>query len=71
MERNQILLEILSDPDIMEKYSLQRDEIITLTTNAPYNKKIVEVLATIINENDNHLNSTMIYKKIKNIHNIG
>lgn len=71
MERNQILREILSDPEIMEKYRLSSDEINRITTNAPYSKKIVEVLSTIINENDNHLNSSMIYKKIKNIHNIG
>ncbi len=71
MERNQILREILSDPDIMDKYKIKHDEINNFTTNAPYSKKIVEVLSTIINENDNHLNSSMIYKKIKNIHNIG
>ena len=71
MERNQILREILSDPEIMDKYRLPMEEINSLTTNAPYSKKVVEVLSTIINENDNHLNSSMIYKKIKNIHNIG
>ncbi len=71
MERNEILREILSDPEIMQKYRLQQDELNNLTTNAPYSNKIVEVLSTIINENDNHLNSSMIYKKIKNIHNIG
>ena len=71
MERNEILREILSDPEIMQKYRLQENEIKTLNSNAPYSKKIVEVLSTIINENDNHLNSSMIYKKIKNIHNIG
>ncbi len=71
MERNQILREVLSDPDIIEKYRLRLDELNTLTTNAPYSTKIVEVLSTIINENDNHLNSSMIYKKVKNIHNIG
>ncbi len=71
MERNQILREILSDPEIIDKYRLRADEINSITTNAPYSKKIVEVLSIIINENDNHLNSSMIYKKIKNIHNIG
>ena len=71
MERNNILREILSDPEIMEKYDIQEDVLGELTTNAPYSKKIVEVLSVIINENDNHLNSSMIYKKIKKIHNIG
>lgn len=70
MERNRILKEILSDPELMEKYSIKEEELNTLKTNAPYSKKIVEVLSVIINENDNHLNSSMIYKKLKNVHNI-
>lgn len=70
MERNQILKEILSDPDLMEKYSIETSELETLTTNAPYSKKIIEALSVIINENDNHLNTSMIYKKLKIIHNI-
>jgi hypothetical protein len=71
MERNNILKEILSDPEIMEKYNIKKGALDELTTNAPYSKKIVEVLSVIINENDNHLNNSMIYKKIKKIHNIG
>lgn len=71
MERNNILKEILSDPEIMEKYNIIQNALDELTTNAPYSKKIVEVLSVIINENDNHLNSSMIYKKIKKIHKIG
>lgn len=71
MERNDILKEILSDPDLMEKYDINEKDLEGLTTNAPYNKKIIEVLSVIINENDNHLNSSMIYKKIKKVHNIG
>ncbi|WP_431472566.1 hypothetical protein I5168_04710 [Nonlabens sp. SCSIO 43208] len=71
MERNDILKEILSDPDLMEKYDIKEKDLEGLTTNAPYNKKIIEVLSVIINENDNHLNSSMIYKKIKKVHNIG
>jgi hypothetical protein len=71
MERNQILREILSDPDIMEKYHIKKEELESLTTNSPYSKSIIEVLSLIINENDNHLNSSMIYKKIKKTHNIG
>jgi hypothetical protein len=71
MERNNILKEILSDPVIMKKYDINLESLDMLTTNAPYSKKIVEVLSVIINENDNHLNTSMIYKKIKKIHNIG
>lgn len=71
MERNNILKEILSDPTIMEKYEINQGTLDKLTTNAPYSKKIVEMLSVIINENDNHLNNSMIYKKIKKIHNIG
>lgn len=71
MERNDILKEILSDPDLMEKYDIKEKDLKEFTTNAPYNKKIVEVLSIIINENDNHLNSSMIYKKIKKAQNIG
>lgn len=71
MERNDILREILSDPDLMEKYDIKAKDLEGLTTNAPYYKKIIEVLSVIINENDNHLNSSMIYKKIKKVHNIG
>jgi hypothetical protein len=71
MERNNILKEILSDSVIMKKYDINLESLNMLTTNAPYSKKIVEVLSVIINENDNHLNTSMIYKKIKKIHNIG
>lgn len=71
MERNEILREILSDPTIIEKYGFRESEITELKANAPYHKKITEVLSVIINENDNHLNSSMIYKKIKKVHNIG
>lgn len=70
MERDRILREILSDPEIGDKYNIKEEELHTLSTNAPYHKKIVEVLSVIINENDNHLNSSMIYRKLKNVHNI-
>jgi len=70
MGRNQILREILSDEEIMDKYKINKKELVSIPTNAPYHKKVVEVLSVIINENDNHLNSSMIYKKLKNVHNI-
>ena len=71
MERNDILREILSDPDIMDKYNIKKQDLLELSTIPPYTKKIVEVLSVVINENDNHLTSSMIYKKIKKVHNIG
>jgi hypothetical protein len=69
MDRNQVLKEILADIELCEKYNI--NEVDKLTTNAPYNNKLVEVLSVIINENDNNLGASMIYRKIKNIHNIG
>lgn len=70
MQRNEILKEILSDKDLMEKYNMKEKDLKELTTSPPYDKKIIEVLSVIINENDNHLNSSMIYKKIKKTLNI-
>ncbi|WP_298148549.1 hypothetical protein [Flavobacterium sp.] len=69
MDRNQILKEILADKELCEKYKIK--EVSKINTTPPYNNKLVEVLAVIINENDNNLSENMIYKKIKNIHNIG
>lgn len=69
MDRNEILREILSDEDLQLKYNIKNIE--SLTTNPPYGNKLVEVLSVIINENDNHLGDAQIYKKIKNVLNIG
>lgn len=70
MIRNKIIKDILSDEELMEKYSLSKREIDRLTTSPPYHKKIVEIIATIINENDNNLSDSQIYKRLKNIHKI-
>ena len=70
MERDRILREILSDSEIMDKYGIKQNELTNMKTTPPYYKKVVEVLSVIINENDNHLNSSMIYRKLKNVHNI-
>mgnify|MGYP003626598149 CR=1 FL=1 len=69
MDRNQVLREILSNKEICKKHKVSGVE--KLTTNPPYYNKLVEVLSVIINENDNNLSDTQIYKKLKNIHNIG
>lgn len=71
MERNKILREILSDDNILEKYKIDKKSLLTITTNAPYSNKLIEILSVIINDKDNNLNDLQIYKKIKNIHKIG
>jgi hypothetical protein len=70
MIRDKILQEILSDKEILEKYNLKQKDVDKLKAQAPYHKKIVEIISTIINENDNNLSNTQIYKRIKNIHKI-
>ena len=69
MDRNQVLKEILADKELCEKYKIK--DVSSLSTNPPYNNKLVEVLSVIIHENDNNFSDSQIYKKIKNIHNIG
>lgn len=69
MDRNQMLREILSDKELCDKYKI--NDAKGLTTSAPYYNKLVQVLSVIINENDNNLSESQIYKKVKNIHNIG
>ena len=68
MIRNKILKEVLSDKELMDKYSIKEEYLENITTSPPYTKDIVEVMAMIINENDNNLSDQMIYKRIKNIH---
>lgn len=69
-KREDLLKEILKDPEIMGKYDLREKDIHELKTSAPYKNKLIEVLATIINENDNGRSSRQIYSTIKNIHKI-
>ena len=69
MDRNKVLKEILADEELCKKYKIK--EVDKLTTSGPYHNKLVEILSVIINENDNNLSDSQIYKKIKNIHNIG
>ncbi|USL94703.1 hypothetical protein D1J36_005180 [Riemerella anatipestifer] len=71
MERNKILKEILSDEELLKKYKIDKTILVNLTTNPPYNNKLIEVLSVMINDRDNNLNDLQIYRKIKNIHNIG
>ncbi|PVW16407.1 hypothetical protein [Marixanthomonas spongiae] len=69
-KRDEILREILSEPDILSKYNLKASEVEKLTTNPPYFNNAVEILATVINENDNNRTSRQIYPILKNIHKI-
>lgn len=69
-KRDEMLREILSDPDILTKYSLKEKDVQELKTSAPYHHKVVEVLATIIKENDNGRTARQIYPTIKNLHKI-
>lgn len=69
-KRDEILKEILSDPDLMQKYDITKSDLDDLKPFRPGSKKIVDVLATIINENDNDRSSRQIYATLKNIHKI-
>ncbi|TDN87067.1 hypothetical protein DET49_11421 [Salegentibacter sp. 24] len=69
-KRNEILREILNDEEVIKKYNLSETEVKNLTTSGPYHNKIIEILATIINENDNNRSARQIYPIIKNIHKI-
>ncbi|MBS7332841.1 MAG: hypothetical protein KIG88_04510 [Weeksellaceae bacterium] len=71
MERNKILREILSDKELLLKYKINEKDLENLTTNPPYNNKLIEVLSVIINDKNNNMNDSQIYKKVKNIHKIG
>ena len=69
--RDNILREILSDEELKSKYSLSNKFVGEVTCSPPYHeKKLVEIMATIINENDNKRSSRQIYSIIKNIHKI-
>lgn len=70
MNRQKILQEILSDEEIMEKYSIRGVDLPKIKSSPPFSKTIIEVLSTIINENDNNLSEQQIYKRIKNIYKI-
>ena len=69
-KREDILKEILSDKELMDKYSITKKELEDIKPFRPGSKKIVDVLSTIINENDNNRSSRQIYYTIKNIHKI-
>ena len=69
-KREQILKEILSDKELMEKYQITEKDIENIKPFQPGNKKIIDIISTIINENDNNRTSRQIYSTIKNMHKI-
>jgi hypothetical protein len=69
-KRDEILKQILSDKELMDKYNITKKQLEDLKPHEPGSKKIVRVLSTIINENDNKRNAVQIYKVIKNLHKI-
>jgi hypothetical protein len=69
-KRDEILKEILSDKELMEKYNINKEQLKDLEPFKPDSKTIVNVLSTIISENDNKRNTSQIYKVIKNLHKI-
>lgn len=69
-KRDELLREILNDPEILEKYGLRESDLNKLNASAPYSNKAIEVLSTVINENDNGRTARQIYPVIKNIHKI-
>lgn len=69
-KRDEILKEILSDKELMEKYKISTKDIEELKALRPGSKKIVDVLYTIIYENDNNRSARQIYTTLKNIHKI-
>ena len=69
-KRDEILKEILSDKELMEKYKITEKQLEDIKPFRPGSKKIVDVLSTIINENDNNRSPRQIYSTIKNIHKI-
>jgi len=69
-KRDEILKEILSDKELMDKYDITKKQLEDIKPFRPGSKTIVDVLSTIINENDNNRSSRQIYSTIKNIHKI-
>jgi hypothetical protein len=69
-KRDKILKEILSDKELLEKYNITKKQLDDIKPFRPGSKTIVDVLSTIITENDNKRSSRQIYSTIKNIHKI-
>lgn len=66
-DRDEILREILSDEDILKEYKISSKDLSSVKCSPPYENKLIEIMATIINENDNKRSKTQIYNVIKNV----
>lgn len=71
MTKNDLIREILSDSTIKEKYNISDSDLDSINGDARYQKKVVQVIKSMIDDNENHINSTTkSYNKLKNILNI-
>ena len=68
--RQQVLKEILSDEELMKKYNITEEDLEKIQPYHPGADKIINILARIIDENDNKRTSRQIYNIIKTIHKI-
>lgn len=67
---DEMLREILSDSDLMQKYDLRQTDIEKVRCAPPYSKNIIEVMSLMIIEMTNGRTPRQIYPIIKNIHKI-
>lgn len=70
MTNTELIKEILSDPNIKEKYNISESDLNGIKGDARYQKEIVQLIKEIVNDNDNHITATKSYNKLKNILNI-
>ncbi|WP_346861163.1 hypothetical protein [uncultured Draconibacterium sp.] len=70
MTNTELIKEILSDPNIKEKYYISESDLNGIKGDARYQKEIVQLIKEIVNDNDNHITATKSYNKLKNILNI-
>lgn len=71
MTTNDLIREILFDTTIKEKYNISVSDLDSIKGDSRYQKKVVQVIKSMIDDNENHINSTTkSYNKLKNILNI-
>nr|WP_319998154.1 hypothetical protein [uncultured Draconibacterium sp.] len=70
MTNTELISEILSDPQIKEKYNISETDIEAINGDTRYQKEIIQIIKEIVSDNDNHITATKSYNKLKNILNI-
>lgn len=70
MTNTELIKEILSETLIKEKYNVSESDIENINGDARYQKDIVKVLISIIDDHSNHITERVAYNKIKNILNL-